>query len=42
MLKIAPAPGGVKDISPLNWGGGGQNRIDPILHVFAFPCVDPP
>ena len=24
--KIARATGGVKNISPLSWGGGGQNR----------------
>ena len=28
MEKMARAPGGVKNMSPLSWGGG-QNRIDP-------------
>ena len=42
---MAGAPGGVKDISPLSWGGGGGCRIDPHFHlkswIYSVPLPPP-
>ena len=32
-VKNSTCAGGVKFISPQNWGRGGQNRIDPKVHA---------